>query len=86
MPVWLDRIELGDVWRNEEMTFEQRRDVVVSRLRESDWFKCYEEAGEGELLSVVEELADAVDFEDFNYPWNYIYDIADADRVWIATF
>jgi hypothetical protein len=33
----------------------------------------------------VEELGDARNGDGFNAPWNEIYDIADADRVWIGT-
>ena len=37
-------------------------------------------------LFAVAALADAEDKHAFNGPWDCIYDIADADRVWIATF
>lgn len=41
---------------------------------------------EGDALHVfVEELGDARNGDGFNAPWNEIYDIADADRVWIGT-
>lgn len=37
-------------------------------------------------LPYVDELADATNFDEFNGPWAEIYDLADADRTWIATF
>jgi len=34
----------------------------------------------------VDELADAETGDDFDAPWDALYDEADLDRVWIATF
>jgi hypothetical protein len=83
-PVWAHKIRLADVWRNENMTFEERRDVIVRRIRATTWFKSYDEFDD--LPQFVEELADAEDTDAFNSAWDCIYDIADADRVWIAIF
>jgi hypothetical protein len=82
-PVWDRKIRLADVWRNEAMTFEQRRDAIVARLRASAWFKGYDEYDE--LPQSVEEMADAETKAAFNDVMDEIYDIADADRVWIET-
>lgn len=82
-PVWDRRVSLADVFHNEDMTFEARRDAIVARIRASAWFKSY---GSGDELHLfVEELADAADGDEFDGPWDCIYDIADIDRVWIAT-
>lgn len=84
MPTWRYTVDLKGVWRNEEMTFEERRDEIVRRLRESRWFKSHEEGSW--LHSIVEELADTESIPDFDRVFNAIYDEADADRAWIATF
>ncbi len=83
-PIWAHKINLADVFHNDDLTFEQKRDAIVRRIRASRWFKDYDE--HDDLPQFVEELADAEDKHAFNSPWDCIYDIADADRVWIATF
>jgi hypothetical protein len=83
-PIWDRRINLRDVWRNQDMTFEERRDAVVRRLRSSGWMATHED---GDILhQLVEELAEAQDADEFDAPWDAIYDEADYDRVWIVTF
>lgn len=82
-PVWDRKIRLADVFRNEAMTFEERRDAIVARLRASMWFKGYDEYDE--LPQLVEELSEVPDADAFDCVWDCIYDVADTDRVWIGT-
>jgi hypothetical protein len=82
MAVWLTHIHLGDVFHNEEMTFEQRRDVIVQRLRASPWLV---DTSDSYLENVVKELGDADTVEWFDTVWDILYDCADRDRVWIDT-
>lgn len=89
MPVnrWKYKLSVADVFHNEDMTFEEIRDVVVRRIRGSAWFKgCVKQSMFSELEDAVEELADTESTEEFDAVWGFIYDIADADRCWIATF
>jgi hypothetical protein len=81
MPIWLDKINLADVFHNEEMSFEQRRDVIVQRIRRSGW-----PDRNSSVYDLIDELADCETGNEFDGPWSLIYDEADADRVWIATF
>jgi hypothetical protein len=84
LPLWERTVNLREVFHNEEMTFEQRRDAIVRILRASPWL-----AGRGEfdaLVEIVDLLADACDAEEFDGWWSELYDHADYDRVWIATF
>lgn len=81
-PVWEYTINLADVFHNDDMTFEQRRDAIVSRIRNSGW----PSTGSYTLRQLVDELAEAQDTDEFDGPWDLIYDEADADRVWIQTF
>lgn len=83
LPVWDRKLRLADVWRNESMSFEERRDTIVARIRASEWFKEYDE--HDELPEAVAELAEAPHANDFDDVWGWIYDIADVDRVWIET-
>lgn len=82
-PVWEYRINLGHVFRDEALTFEERRDAIVGVLTRSRWMR---EAGEDDILTaLVEELGDAPDAEEFDEVWDAIYDRANADRAWIDT-
>ncbi len=86
LPVWAHTINLKDVWRNDNYTFPERRDVIVARLRRSNWFTGRDTSGFDELGEVVANLADAEDGTEFDEWWDELYDHADRDRVWIATF
>jgi hypothetical protein len=86
LPVWDRRINLADIWRNEGLTFEQRRDAIVSRLNASPWIKNRDQSGFDQLGDIVYSLSTADDQEEFNGWWGELYDHADIDRVWIATF
>jgi hypothetical protein len=80
-PVWEHKIRLGDVWQDEELDFEQRRNKIVARIRASAWFKGYGEFDD--LPQIVEELSGIEDADGFDEVWDSLYDIADYDRVWI---
>lgn len=83
-PVWEHQVDVSDVFHNDDLTFEQRRDKIVARVRQSVWFKSKDESDD--LPQWVEELADAEDTGEFDPVWGAIYDEADYDRVWIKTF
>ena len=82
MPVWHEKIMLGDLFHNEDMSFEQRRDEIVRRLRASRWH----DGEDYEVESIIEELAETEDEDAFDAVWDLVYDFADEDRVWIDTF
>jgi hypothetical protein len=82
VPQWKYTVNLRDIWRNEAMPFEQRRDKIVARIRASAW---YRNRAEGILFDLVDELADAADIPAFDQVWSAIYDEADADRAWLTT-
>lgn len=80
-PIWQHKIMLGDIWRTEELSFEQRRDRIVARIRSSPWLAGRDCADP--LVELVEDLAHAETVEEFDYWWDTLYDHADIDRVWI---
>lgn len=80
---WKYTINLADVFHSDTLTFEQKRDVIVERLRNSQWFKTKGEFDD--LPQFVDELAGTSDEDAFDGVWSSIYDEADADRVWIKT-
>lgn len=81
MVTWAHRLRLKDVFRNEEMTFEKRRDAIVQRIKASSWYT----DDEYDLINTVEELEEASDADQFDEVWNYFYDWADVNRVWVET-
>lgn len=83
MPAWKRTIYLKDVWRNEELTFEQRRDEIVKRIRESSWLDSSSDPAV--LNECLDMLAEAPNTRYFDADFSNIYDLADVDRVWIET-
>lgn len=83
MAVWLEEVDLSDFFHNDELSFEGKRDLIVERLRESEWAQVY---GEDSLLGIaINGMADAIEVGDFDYYWDDVYNVADRDRVWIKT-
>lgn len=83
MPTWRYTVDLKDVWRNEGLTFEERRTEIARRIRASRWA---EESPWTVFHNLVDELAEVGSVEEFDQVWDEIYDYADMDRCWIATF
>lgn len=79
-PIWAHRIDISDVFHNEAMTFEQRRDAVATRIQHTAWFK-----GSETVRDIIDELSDSTNGDEFDGPWDALYDVADYDRVWIKT-
>ncbi len=81
MPAWKYTINISDVWKNENLTFPERRDAIAARIRKSRWHE-----DNSNVQYLVDELADSETPDEFDGPWSQIYDEADADRIWIKTF
>ena len=82
MPVWHESIEIGDLWK-QSLPFESMRDEVVARIKASNWYRERDAEGFDELGMTVEDLAAAEDVEEWDEFWDYLYDLADAARVWL---
>jgi len=84
MANWQETINLVDVFHNDDMAFEDRRDIIVRRLLDSRWLtNPNRRMG---IDFVVTNLGQSEDYTEFNEWWNELYDYADSDLVWIATF
>lgn len=79
LPSWAMTIKIGDVFHNEAMTFEQRRDAIVARIRASGW------ADDALVDREVWDLEMSMDVDEFDDAWSALYDRAGVDRVWIDT-
>jgi len=82
MPVWKLTIDLKAQWDaynySGKATFVETRDQVVQKFRDSGW-------DAPDLMPLLDELKDTEDVVAFRYVFDEIYDLADADRVWIET-
>lgn len=83
LPSWERRLDVAGVFHDGALTFEQRRDAVVARIRASGWLDG-RDMFDG-LVLAVEGLEGADDVDEFDGWWDEIYDYADYDRVWIVT-
>jgi hypothetical protein len=75
-PIWDRKITIYLAGRD---TFEQRRDAWATALKNSTWT-----SDDSILKSLIDDLADAENAEEFDFTLDEIYDLADADRVWIT--
>lgn len=85
MPInrWDHRLQLGDVFHNEDMPFEQRRDEIVRRIKAARFYRTDDRSLS--LDDIVDELADAEDYDEFDDAWDSFYDYADVHRIWVET-
>lgn len=85
-PVWSNEIDLSGVFHNAEVTFEQRRDAIVARLKASRWYRESDPEIGGSVAEIIRDhLAYAEDTDEFDAWWDELYDHADYDRVWLKT-
>lgn len=79
--VWNYKLQLGDLFHNDDMRFEQRRDAIVARIKASRFY----DADDLVLDDILYELAGAQEPDDFDGPWSWFYDYADMHRIWVET-
>lgn len=79
MAVWHETLNLRDVFHNEDLEFEARRDEIVKRITSLRMLDATAE-------QIAEALGEAEDEEEFDEYWDDFYDWADDVRVWVATF
>lgn len=91
MPTWLHKLELSDVFHDDDKSFEDKRDAIVERITSSSWYQDRMESSiilkeKDVLLGIVEDLIFASDYDEFDDVWNDFYDWCDAKRVWVETW
>ncbi|MEE9125395.1 MAG: hypothetical protein V3U14_13030 [candidate division NC10 bacterium] len=84
MPQWKHKIDLSDIFNDEDRTFLQCRDAIVTVLRADTWLAARFD-DDDELYGIVDELNDTDTEEWFNSAWNAFYDWADGERLWVNT-
>lgn len=81
MANWDFKLELKDVFHNEDLSFEEKRDEIVDRINSAPFM----DEDDGELVDIVEELAGTETIPEFDRAWSWFYDWADFARVWVET-
>lgn len=78
---WFYRLELADIWRNDSLTFQERRDEIVRRIESAPFYA----TSEYDLPAIVADMATADEPEWFDDCWDTFYDWADVNGVWVET-
>lgn len=83
MANWTLTIDLSEVFHAEDLEFDDKKAKIVHILRTSGWMD--RSAVPNMLRTAIDNLEHILDVVDFDHAWERIYDIADAERVWIET-
>lgn len=85
MGEWKHKVRTGDVFANDELSFEERRDELVRRLRMSP--AAIDGINGEELVALLEEAAETKTTDDFDSVWDDIYDLCDGGQwLWLEPF
>lgn len=80
MAKWSYTLNVSDVF-HADLPFTEFRDTVVRRIREAHFYS----DDDPELAGLVDELADTDTVSYFDQVWDWFYDWADVNRVWVMT-
>lgn len=82
MPRWDHTLKLKDIFHNDELPFEKKRDEIVRRIKSSKFY----DKDNYDLWNVVDDLSRAKNVAEFDQDWDAFYDYADSARIWVETF
>lgn len=80
-PKWHYTFHIGELFHNDALTFEERRDAIMRRMRQQPWFAQFDSDE-----CITEDLETATDPDEWDEWWDQFYDWADRKRVWVNTF
>jgi hypothetical protein len=78
MRTWLLRLDVSDIFRNEDIPLRQRFAEIARRVRALNPLDSY-------LQEIAERIEDAQDVDEFDEAWDEFYDWADHERCWVET-
>lgn len=84
MKKWKHRLNLSDVFHNDDLEFEEIRDQTVARLKASSFYREVVSERFG-FEDLADELGDTETVGQFDFIWNIVYDYADNYDCWIST-
>lgn len=80
MARWKHTLDLSDVFHDGSRTFEERRTLIVARIRNASFYDI-----DGDCADIIDDLSNSPNHHNFDYFWNQFYDWADDNRVWVKT-
>lgn len=89
-PVWDHQVKLRHLIAEDvdDDTAHERGRAIAAALTSTSWARAAhreaEHAGSSDLLDIISELEDIADLTHLNHVIDALYDLADADRAWIA--
>lgn len=90
-PIWDRRLSIKHLFTDDESNEAAQKTgrEIAAVLKASPWLKADQEAhgerlGDSEVQMAMEEFEDIEDIAHLNLVLDGLYDLADADRVWIA--
>lgn len=78
---WEYKLHLEDVFHNPYMNFEEIRDAIVRRIRNSRFWDDFDSV----LILITDDISSAANVFEFDHAWDAFYDWADDRRVWVTT-
>ena len=84
MKTWDKTVDIKGILRDEDLTFEEKRDAIVAKVKRSSWYKKQDPADFPVLHQIIEEMQDSDEVEWFDSTLAALYDEADYDRVWLG--
>lgn len=86
MANWKYRLNVSDVFHNDEKTLDEKAKRITYIVKNSGWFeKLYYTDDLAEILEELVDAGEADDVEWFDACWSAAYDIFDAEKVWVIT-
>ena len=80
---WDYKLDVSDVFHNDNLTLEQKRDLIIARIKSSAFWT----PADYELDEILDELSQVDDADYFDLVWNAFYDWCDVGkRVWVETW
>ena len=86
MGTWKYQLDVSPFFHNEDITLEEKSKKLVETLKSRPWYEKLYHIDEVEQN--LEEIVDAGEADDvmwFDACWDNLYDIFDAERVWVVT-
>lgn len=80
MKQWKYTLRLGDLFHNDALTFEEKRDRMVARMKAQPWWNKFDDE-----TWLGHDLATAADVDEWDEYWDLFYDWADTERIWVET-
>ena len=83
---WQGLVNVADLWKDDEMPFDNKRDLIVGRIKSLPQYVEDQESDEFDeaLWLIVDEMSGVEEEDEFDYVWDSFYDWCDAERIWVV--